>query len=258
MKKNIIFLAILLSVMVSIGCAKKKEMVIGKGTINGMVGNVTIKERGKTHQAKVGDFVAVGMTIETGTKSLVEIYFGENIIRVLENTTLFINKFELNIATDSEQTELNLQIGEVFSKINKKLTKGDSYQIRTPTTIAGVRGTEFGVLERDGITKVTCISGKVVVTSLSLQKEKKEPDFVEISANEEVQVLQDQPLEVRPLSEKDKKRMEDIFSNIGSPNPELEKENVEEEKKEDVDSQTKKPQRPKRVREKGKAQKEEL
>jgi len=240
-KKSITFLAILLSVLISFGCTKKKETVVErKGTINSMAGDVIIKKDDKSQPAKVGDFVVSGTTIETGAKSFVAIYFGENIIRLSENTALSIDKLET--AANSEQTELNLEMGEVFSKVVKKLVKGDSYQIKTPTTVAAIRGTEFGVLERDGKSKISCLSGKVKVANITLQKDKEDLEFVEVSSNEEVQVISNQPLEVTALSEEDRKRMENIFSNIGAANVDI------EEKIEDTKPQIRKaPAKPKPV-----------
>jgi len=43
---------------------------------------------------------------------------------------------------------LNLRTGKVYAKIFNKLRKGSSFSIKTPTAVAGVRGTEFLISEQ--------------------------------------------------------------------------------------------------------------
>ena len=218
--KKIIFLAVLLSLLIFCGCGKR-ETVASKGIVNGVIGSVIIKQNNKTSQAKVGDFIVAGMTIEVGEKSLMDIHLNKNMIRLFENTVIFIDTLDLNAVTDVEQTELNLEKGEVLSKIAKKMTENDSFRVRTPTTVAAVRGTEFSVLMRDDKVKVSCISGKVRVANTTLVNKKGEYEFVEVPANKEVQVVVERPLEVTIIPEENRKRMENIFADISSSTLEL-------------------------------------
>ena len=211
MKKTIILLAII-SIFISFGCAQK-ETVDRNGIVNSIVGSVTITTDDKSVPAKVGDSLVSGMIIETGARSLVHISFGENVVKLSENTILYIETLDLDLISDSEQTGLSLRNGEVFSRVAKNLTKGDSFQIRTPTTVAAIRGTEFGVIERDGETKVACVSGRVEVTNTTLRRGSGQR-VVEISANEEVVVVSRQPLSVRTTSEENRERMRSVFEDI--------------------------------------------
>jgi len=208
MNKNITILVILLSIIISFGC--KKETAI-KGIVNTVIGSVTIKKDEESHQAKAGDSVVAGMTIETAAKSITYISFKENVIALTENSILTIEKLNSNAMARTEQAEFNLTNGEIFCKIGKKSTKGDSYKIKTPTTVAAVRGTEFGVFEKNGESTVACLSGKVEAANTTLEDE---PQFVEISANQETQIVAGKPLEVKPISEANKRRMQNVFDNI--------------------------------------------
>jgi transmembrane sensor len=51
--------------------------------------------------------------------------------------------------------------GEAFLKVQK----GNDFTIHTPSGIINILGTELNILSRDSLLKVTCVSGKVKVTS---------------------------------------------------------------------------------------------
>ena len=217
MNKNITILLLLMSMIISFAC--KKESAI-KGIVNSMMGSVTIKEGDKSHQAKVGDSIIAGMTIETGAKSIAYIHFDENVIVLTEKTILSVEKTELNISANTAQADFNLMSGNVFSKITKSITRDYSSQIKTPTTVVAVRGTEFAVFEKDGVSTVACLSGKVEAANTTLGDD---PKFIEIPANKEARIASEKPLAIKPLSKENKKRMKNIFDNIGSTNSKIEK-----------------------------------
>jgi len=215
MKKNIILLVILLSLLISFGCKKDAQTVAMQGIVNSIVGTVTLKRDDLSFRAQVDDLVVAGTTIVTGTKSIAFITFGQNVIKLSENTSFSIEKLESDLNSNTQQANFNLQNGEIFSKSNKKFARGDSFQMRTPTTVAAIRGTEFVVLERDGQSKVSCVSGKVAVANTTLGDNLR---FVEVPANQEVQVVSGQPLVVTDISEEDRLRMESIFNDLRNMN----------------------------------------
>ena len=209
--KKITLLVVLLSIFVSFGCFKKRDATVREGIINGVVGNVIITKNKKSVQAKVGDIVVVGMTLETKAKSIVHVRFGENMIRLSENTILVVEQLDASITANNEQTSFKLRVGEVFSIVGRRLTAGDFYQVRTNTTIVGVRGTEFVVSTWGEMSKISCITGKVDVTSTALEDA---PEFLEVEANEEVVIIEQQPSTVTAISEEDIKHFETIFEEM--------------------------------------------
>ncbi len=116
----------------------------------------------------------VGTTLEnrdmvrTDKNSLALITFVDNSsqIRVFSNSEVVIN-----VDQDNEVLNKNLKLeeGSILSKVNKRIV--GKYSVSTTSTIASVRGTEFLVEFKDGITKVTGFSGKVEVENLN-SKEK--------------------------------------------------------------------------------------
>lgn len=79
------------------------------------------------------------------------------------------NGSELKVAQHDEatqQTSLELNYGRVRSQVSSITRAGGKYEVKTPTAVAGVIGTDFEVAFINGVTVVNVFSGAVVVTSL--------------------------------------------------------------------------------------------
>lgn len=68
----------------------------------------------------------------------------QNVVRLMENTTLVIDKLTDRSRYEDAvgDTELDLKKGSIYASV-KKLSAADQYLVKTPTGIAGVRGTQF-------------------------------------------------------------------------------------------------------------------
>jgi hypothetical protein len=86
----------------------------------------------------------------------------QNVIRMEGNTILAIDKLQIgNTGVDAvSDTELDLRQGTIFGSV-KKLSAESNYLIKTPNSIAGVRGTTF-TMSANG--DLTVISGSMVVS----------------------------------------------------------------------------------------------
>jgi ferric-dicitrate binding protein FerR (iron transport regulator) len=107
--------------------------------LNGQVvyteGDVSIRSGAQTHDAVLGDSIGPGDVITTAAVSLAVID--------LANGTILKLRPKTSLAIDSigESTSVTLNAGGVFTHVLKKLT--GQFSVRTETTVAGVRGTEF-------------------------------------------------------------------------------------------------------------------
>jgi WD40 repeat protein len=109
--------------------------VYTEGEIAYIEGDVILKGE----PAEFGATVHSGDTVKTGASSYCDIVFGdENVFRIHENSIA---------AVDFSKAEINLNAGSlsaVFNKIAGTGTGGkEAFKIRTPHTVAGVRGTVF-------------------------------------------------------------------------------------------------------------------
>ncbi len=233
--KRIAYLCVIGLMAFSVSCKKETQTEVAReGAVNFIAGEVFIVTEGNKAKAKVGDAVKKGNTIETGAKSMVDIYFGTNVIKILEKSSVRIDQLVTVIATNSEKSEFYVERGRLFSKVARKLAKGETYRIKTPTTIAAVRGTEFLVAEEGDKSNIACLDGQVAVLNKSLagdeaagEKYDLEADLetlnkslegkgavVVVDGGEEVVVEQGRPMTVKELTDSNRKMIQDILSNI--------------------------------------------
>lgn len=79
----------------------------------------------------------------------------QNVVRVMANSELVIDKLTTTDtgADTVSDTELDLKKGSIYASV-KKLSAASQYLVKTPTGIAGVRGTQFSItLNADGTIK---------------------------------------------------------------------------------------------------------
>jgi hypothetical protein len=138
------------------------------------------------HPLVAGKFLPPGASIRTGQDAIVDVVLGkaiampqakwgperiseavdapvrglitytpaaeQNVIRVMGNSILVIDKLTTTDtgADTVSDTELNLKQGSIYASV-KKLSPAAQYLVKTPTGIAGVRGTQFSItLNPDG------------------------------------------------------------------------------------------------------------
>lgn len=101
--------------------------------------------------------------IETGYDGLIEIEVTSHktrgtIIKVDNDTAFYFDSARMS---GSSKTNVNMMAGSLAFKV-QKLTGNDELNVRTESTIMGVRGTEFKVQRApEGSVLVTCVEGKV-------------------------------------------------------------------------------------------------
>ena len=128
-------------------------------------GKVLLRENPKSRwqTAKIGATLAKDYQILTKrraecTLSLKKGY--EQILTIKENTQVSIQDLITNT--------IKLDKGRVFALI-KKIGKGESFKVKTPTAIAGVRGTGLAVFFDRDITTTLCFEGRVAIEGLDTQ-----------------------------------------------------------------------------------------
>ncbi len=160
MRKLIISLTA--TAMMAAACGGKADKTnLEKAKFTFIKGDVTVG--GKT--ASLGQNVNKDANIEVKANSMAIIQFSDAAsITLKANSALSI----ADLATDASGkpvVELTQTSGSSFSKINKGRSE---YAIKTPTAVAGVRGTSFELTVGDGkITYVKLLEGKVALTKNS-------------------------------------------------------------------------------------------
>jgi len=142
--------------------------------------------------------------IVTGVDAFCDLKIGDSIVRIKEKSRVVISS--LLKKTNMEKTKLELGIGKMLCK-PKKLLKSDSFIVKTPTAVAGVRGTKF-IVEADSLktTRIKVFDGKVKIAKRIKHFETNVDKVLEqasvVSAEEKVVITQKQVIESERVVEK--------------------------------------------------------
>ena len=152
--KRLVIAAIMALVLMP-GCSKFKADEYAMITF--MIGDVTKNNS----MVQIGDLVKEKDVIQTGADSICDVKIGESLIRVKQKTSVILSS--LIKTAQAENTEIELNAGKLLCK-PKKLIKSESFLVKTPTAVAGVRGTQFSVeADANGTSRIKVFEGSVRV-----------------------------------------------------------------------------------------------
>ncbi len=117
--------------------------------------------------ARVGDPVAMGDAIRTKRRGKAEVQFrDDSVIQLAPESRIVIDEYSFRSGGSRERGVLSLIRGKVRAMVSKLKAavvatgSGDAgFQIKTPTAIAGVKGTDFIVFYERGVSGVIFIEG---------------------------------------------------------------------------------------------------
>jgi len=152
--------------LVAVGCGEKKEQAsLDSAKFTYVKGDVLVSGK----PATLGQTVSKDATIEVKANSMAVLQFSSAAsITLKANSVLSIANLSKN-DTGKPVIELSQNTGSSFSKI----AKGQSeFSIKTPTAVAGVRGTSFELIVGNGkTTQIKLLEGKVQVAKAEATKE---------------------------------------------------------------------------------------
>ncbi|MFH1867763.1 MAG: FecR family protein [Candidatus Omnitrophota bacterium] len=112
-------------------------------SITAMSGEVLVLKTDATdwEPAQPGDILSEGDSIKTLEGASARLQFPlRGTIDLNEKTSMMINRLE---AAEGGKIETSLSRGRIKTNIEKFLDKKSTFEVRTPTAVAGVVGTEF-------------------------------------------------------------------------------------------------------------------
>ncbi len=117
------------------------------GLIKVSKGDVQIQRGGSSVAAAVGSAVQTSDVIVTGADSSAGVTFSDNsLVSVGPNSVFAIDKYSFDTTTHAGEFQGSLKQGRLAAVSGKMVKQSpESMQIRTPSSIMGVRGTEFVV-----------------------------------------------------------------------------------------------------------------
>lgn len=117
------------------------------GRVKVVKGSVTIQRSGGSLPATVGMKLLEGDVIATGRDGSAGVTFNDDsLLSVGPDSVLAIDRFAFDSTTHAGRFDTSLRQG-TLSAVSGKIAKQspDAMKVRTPSTILGVRGTEFVV-----------------------------------------------------------------------------------------------------------------
>lgn len=121
------------------------------GMVKVAKGQVSIERNGKKLPAAVGSVVEVADRVRTGTDASVGVTLRDNtLLSAGPNSLIVIEKFAFDNTTQDGNMSIRIRQG-TLSVASGKIAKRtpESVDFHTPTSVLGVRGTEF-VIEVEG------------------------------------------------------------------------------------------------------------
>lgn len=191
------------------------------GTVAGMDGTAYVWRGEKAIPAAIGTAVHIGDQLATGKPGKLRVVFqDDSVLNVSDDSRVTVDDSVFEPAQGKAKSLFGLLQGKVNAAVSEYYRRsGNTYEIRTETAVAGVRGTEFAMTfdPQAALTEVIGIEGVVQVHSLR----DPEGDGVLVTANETTQVGRNQlPSEPSRLNERLFRDRIEGFDFIGRGRPE--------------------------------------
>lgn len=115
-------------------------------------GSVQVERAGQRMPVAVGMAVRQADTLVTGADGSVGVTFSDNsLLSAGPNSTLSIDRYAFDSTTHAGQFDASLRKGTLAVISGRMVRQSpDAMRVRTPTSILGVRGTEFVVRVGEG------------------------------------------------------------------------------------------------------------
>ncbi len=171
MKCKTILLGSFLCIAMSVGQSAFAEKMHGIFMV--AKGSVQIKSGETLSAVKVGSKVFEGDSVITGVDSRAKIVMQDrNVLNVSPDTEFQIPTYKNDAATGTKDVQINLLKGKIRANVEQNYDGSkNKFLIKTPTAVAGVRGTQFttGYNPLTRMTSVVTFKGAVAFATINNQ-----------------------------------------------------------------------------------------
>jgi hypothetical protein len=198
--KRIPFALISLHLWLVLLCAAARAEDVG--TVASVRGAADIGRAGAWTPAAVGMVVALGDELRTGDGQLRVVFRDDSVVDLSENSSLVVDRQVFDPDGGRFSSLIKLVQGKARALVGSYYgTPGASYEVETPTAVAGVRGTSFMVAydPASEATEVVGIRGRIEVRGIG----ERAREVVYVTAQEATTVMrgagptQPEPIEQR-------------------------------------------------------------
>lgn len=205
-------------------------------------GDVKLISKGKSIPAKVGQKVFEGDSITTGPDSRAKVVMSDkNVLNISPDTKVEITIYKNDPSSNTKKVDLKVDQGKVRAAVEQKYDdEKNTFRIKTPTAVAGVRGTDFSVSFNPSTrrSQVVTFKGLVAVVKPNANGPQPQPVLVRPGESSEISAEASKPeapkaLPKEELDKSDKESVADVKDarvNNQSANDNKEKSNQGENK----------------------------
>ena len=138
------------------------------GKLSEIRGDVSVRRGNTVIKPKTEDEVQTQDVVTTGDKSRAKLLLkDDSLLSVGQNSTLEVTEFLLD--QNKRSGILSLRSGTMHTKVEKFLEPNSKFEVRTPTAVAGARGTEWlTVISPNPGTTISVLAGSVQVSSTTV------------------------------------------------------------------------------------------
>lgn len=131
------------------------------GRVVDLKGEVWITPTGGTKaKAQFQNQISVGDIVETKTAGMAKILFNDDTLLALkENSKVQISSFLFNPQAKKRHTVIQAFFGKIRTIVGQFVGEDQTVEIKTPTAVAGIRGTDVGVEIKRRSTLFYCFDG---------------------------------------------------------------------------------------------------
>jgi hypothetical protein len=144
------------------------QPALADGVFMVVKGDVRLESPGqKAVPARIGMKVGQADKVISGKEGRAKIVMTDkNVLNISPDTELVIETYKFNEAKNEKNVSLNVLYGKVRATVNQKYDDDkNKFQVKTPSAVAGVRGTDFLTQynSRTGASKIITFEGTVAV-----------------------------------------------------------------------------------------------
>ncbi|MDP2599438.1 MAG: FecR family protein [Deltaproteobacteria bacterium] len=187
------------------------------GEVADFVGEAWVLSGGEKHRPSLKQPIYAGDILETKKNGAIKILFKDDTLLTLkENSKTIITEYLFEPKTKKRRAVFNALFGKVRTVVGRFFGKDEVVEIRTPTAVAGIRGTDIGAVVTKNKTIFYCFSGICDVHNISLPEQK-----IEMMAGTFTEITQSAaPIPLAPIPETIETNKENIFDIPLSQQPE--------------------------------------
>lgn len=143
---KVVCILVLLAVFGPFGFAQEE---VQSAKVADLKGDVTVKlsKEADWSAVKAEMILSEGAVLKTGADSWAYLIIGKEAatVEVKENSQIFISELKKGEQNNAQKTLLDLAVGKILVKAQKLQSEESRFEVKTPTSLVGIRGTTFEV-----------------------------------------------------------------------------------------------------------------